>query len=151
MKTSKSSGTFRPFEKLKELLEKKSLNPAPFCADGHTKGEPGNGANQNHAYRSEDDTEVNSEIENEIKLFLEAMADVKPITGRDRMTHHFRSPPPVDAGNSSENETLRRLNSLIKTGEGKLDVLRNRQLWIENEKYMFHGIGYVTVGMYDGL
>lgn len=29
MKTSKSSGAFRPFKELKELLEKKSLKSAP--------------------------------------------------------------------------------------------------------------------------
>lgn len=136
MKTSKSSGTFRPFENLEELLKKKSLNPLPDCADEHTKGRSKTCSKQNNTDRSENNTEDNSVIENELELFLEAMADVKPIFGRNRVAHHFRPPPPVYGSDRSENETLQRLNSLIETGEGF--VVKNTPEYIEGTGYNVH-------------
>jgi len=37
MKTSDTTGIFRPFEELKDLLEKKSLKPRPFPDDKSSK------------------------------------------------------------------------------------------------------------------
>lgn len=119
MKPSKSSGMYRPFEGLKSLLKKRSRkipnDPAP---------------------QREDCIEINADEQDDRHLFLEAMADVKPISqnrvaetgqGRGPLKHSF-----FDA----ENDTLVQLENLVKHGEGF--VVAHTPEYIEGTGYQIN-------------
>ncbi len=101
MKSSKSSGIFRPFEDLNAMLEKRSLPITPCPLDSPI----------NHI-------EANLDPDNEKKLFMEAMADVKPIS-RDKCIEKNIETPQFDVSeNDTESEMKLRLENLVRYGKG---------------------------------
>jgi len=108
MKPSKSSGIFRPFEDLKTLIEKKSLPKAPSPAD-----------HRNVNVEAKVNVEDQPDPENEAKLFIEAMADVKPITRKKRIEKNAETRPKnFSEEHDPEADTLLRLKNLVEYGEG---------------------------------
>ncbi|MBN1932007.1 MAG: Smr/MutS family protein [Desulfobacterales bacterium] len=101
MKPSKSSGLFRPFENLADLLRSRSFEPVTHTLDKPLKK-----------------FEAKPDRKNEQKLFMEAMADVKPISKANRLENTIRIKPPQDFEIDLETETLLRLKNLINRGEG---------------------------------
>ena len=116
MKTSKSSGTFRPFEDLKALLRSKSLKLGPYSVEDK-KARPKTGDRQHSVSKTADSKVVKLSYENEKKIFLEAMSGVKPIPREDRVEHNKNIKPPIGPDNDSEAETLMQLDNLIKYGK----------------------------------
>jgi DNA-nicking Smr family endonuclease len=103
MKSSQSSGTYRPFKNLKTLLDKKSF---PLASDPKKEPVP-----------TEADKKVLDAREEE-RLFQAFMADVVPM---------LRDTPPTDQGpharpkpseQDPEAEALARLEDLVRGGEG---------------------------------
>lgn len=103
MKSSQSSGTYRPFKNLKTLLDKKSF---PLASDPKKEPVP-----------TEADKKVLDAREEE-RLFQAFMADVVPV---------LRDTPPTDQGpharpkpseQDPEAEALARLEDLVRGGEG---------------------------------
>ncbi len=117
MKTSKSSGTFRPFEGLKALLKSKSLKLGPYSVDDD-KVHPKTRDRQHSVSKTADSKVVKPAYENEKKLFLEAMSGVKPIPREDRVERNTTIRLTIGPDNDSEAETLLRLNNLVKFGKG---------------------------------
>ncbi|RZB35889.1 MAG: hypothetical protein SRB2_02687 [Desulfobacteraceae bacterium Eth-SRB2] len=134
MKTFKSSGTFRPFEELKELLEKKSLKSVPSSVDNADKGIFKTCDSKNGV--SKPDENISNKQPSENELFLEAMANVTPIPRGDRIEHSFISGPPAGSDHDSENETLLKLNNLVKFGTGF--VVADTPEYIEGRGYNVH-------------
>jgi len=133
MKTSRSSGTFRPFEQLKELLEKKSLTSVP-CSDPSDEGILKTCDNTNAVSKPVENNSNKHASENE--LFLEAMANVTPIPRGNRIEHSFISNPPAGPDHDSEYETLLKLDNLVKFGEGF--VVADTSEYIEGRGYNVH-------------
>ncbi len=111
------SYTFRPFEELKSLLESKSLRVA-----------------DDSLYNSEKIEVKPNHPEHEEKLFADAMSDVKPISGQNRIEknpgeYHFNS----SDNNGNESEAMLRLDNLIKNGEGF--VVADTSEYIEGTGY----------------
>ena len=117
MKTSKTTGTFRPFEDLKALLKSKSLKLGPYSVENE-KVRPKTGDRQHNVSKTADSKVVKISHENEKKIFLEAMSGVKPIPREDRVEHNATIRPPIGPDNDYEAETLLRLDNLIKYGNG---------------------------------
>ena len=117
MKTSKSSGTFRPFEDLKALLRNKSFKLGSYSVE-YEKARPKTGDRQHSVSQTADSKVVKLSHENEKKIFLEAMSGVKPIPREDRVEHNTTFRSPIGPGNDSEAETLLQLDNLIKFGKG---------------------------------
>ena len=136
MTTSKSSGAFSPFEKLKELLKKKSLPSGPFSAPGSAKIVSNNNAKKHNGFKSKDEIDHRPDHENEMALFLDAMTDVKPMRQGNRVAHLYVSTPRVNSDVDSENETLHQLNTLVKTGEGF--VVKDTPEYIEGTGHNVH-------------
>ncbi len=134
MKTSKSSGTFRPFEELKELLEKKSLKSDPSPVD-HADEEISKTCDSKNGVSKTDENISNKQV-SENELFLEAMENVTPIPRGNRIEHSFISSPPAGPGTDSENETLLKLNNLLKFGRGF--VVADTPEYIEGRGYNVH-------------
>jgi len=111
------SYTFRPFEELKSLLESKSLKVA-----------------DDSLYNSEK-VEVKPDTECEENLFAEAMSDVKPISGKERIEknpgvkYHSNS----SEYNGNESEAMLKLDNLVKNGEGF--VVADTSEYIEGTGY----------------
>lgn len=114
---------FRPFEKLKSLLEGKSLPPGPCPAETYLP----------HIDAEADDPAYDR------KLFLAAMADVKPLQrGKHietvcRSALHSGEHEPNAFYDSSEGESLIRLKKLVDSGEGI--VLTDTSEYIEGKGY----------------
>jgi DNA-nicking Smr family endonuclease len=134
MKTSRSSGTFRPFEELKELLEKKSLKSDPSSVDHAEKKILKTCDREQGVFKPVENTVNKQASENE--LFLEAMANVTPIPKGDRIEHSFISAPPAGSDHDAENETLLKLNNLVKFGRGF--VVADTPEYIEGRGYNVH-------------
>ena len=134
MKTFKSSGTFRPFEELKELLEKKSLKSDTSSVDHAEKGILKTCDSEHGVSKPVENILNKQPSENE--LFLEAMANVTPIPRGDRIEHSFISSPPAGSDHDSENETLLKLNNLVKFGRGF--VVADTPEYIEGRGYNVH-------------
>jgi len=134
MKTSKSSGAFKPFKELKELLEKKSLKSAPSSV-GHAEKEVLKTCDSEHdLYKTDENILDKQPSENE--LFLKEMADVTPIPRGDRIEHRFNSGPPAGPDHDSEDETLLKLDNLVKFGTGF--VVADTPEYIEGRGYNVH-------------
>lgn len=116
MKTSKSSGAFKPFKELKELLEKKSLKSAPSPVDHAEKEVLKTCDSQQDLPKPDENILDKQPSENEV--FLKEMADVIPIPRQDRIEHRFNSGPPAGPDHDFEDETLLKLNNLVKFGKG---------------------------------
>jgi DNA-nicking Smr family endonuclease len=134
MKTSKSSGAFRPFEELKELLEKKSLKSVPSSFNNGDKGILKTCDSKNGVSKLDENISNKQPSENE--LFLEAMANVTPIPRGDRIEHSFICGPPAVSNHDSENEALLKLNNLVKFGIGF--VVADTPEYIEGRGYNVH-------------
>jgi len=134
MKTSRSSGMFRPFEELKELLDKKSLKSVPSSVDP-AKDEIWKTCDNTIAV-SKPVENISNEHTSENELFLEAMAKVKPIPRGNRIEHSFISGSPVGPDYDSENETLLKLENLVKFGEGF--VVADTSEYIEGRGHNVH-------------
>lgn len=117
MKTSKSLGTFRPFKDLKELLESKSFNLAPSSVANSEKIHSIANDSQKNASKT-DGHKMNRVSENESKIFLEAMADVKPIQRGDRVESSSTTSTQISDNSDSEDEALLELKKLVKFGKG---------------------------------
>jgi DNA-nicking Smr family endonuclease len=100
MKPCKSSLTFRSFQDLKVLLEKKSFS----FPDRH------------HSDVADCDRELNPELEEE--LFQKAMEGVNPISKDNYVERIFQIELPEGPKNKDDVETLKKLTDLVKYGEG---------------------------------
>ena len=136
MKTSKSSGAFSPFEKLKDLLGKKSLPPGRFSDAGSAEIDSNTGVKQHDGFKSNCEIDHPLNPENEMALFLDAMTDVKPMCRRNRVTQQMVFTPRVNANIDSENESMHQLKALVKTGEGF--VVKNTPEYIEGTGHNVH-------------
>jgi DNA-nicking Smr family endonuclease len=134
MKTSKSSGIFRPFEELKELLEKKSLKSVHSSVDPSDTGILKTRDSKNGVSKPDDN--ISGKQPSEHELFMEAMANVTPIPNGNRIEHSFISRPPSGADHDSENEALVKLNNLVKFGIGF--VVSDTSEYIEGRGYNVH-------------
>jgi len=85
MKTSKSSGAFSPFEKLKDLLEKKPLPSGTFSAAGSAEIDSNTRVKQHKVSKSNCEIDHRPDHENDMNLFLEAMDGVKPMRQGNRV------------------------------------------------------------------
>jgi DNA-nicking Smr family endonuclease len=135
MKPSKSTGFFRPFEELKELIENKPLSSGPclddaFEADGETREKNTNDC------RSGNDINDKPEPINEKDLFIEAMADVEPLPKGDRLEPAAAVRVSTGPGNDPDIETLQQLNNLVESGEGF--VVADTPEYIEGTGYHIH-------------
>ncbi len=136
MTTSKSSGAFSPFEKLKELLEKKSLPSGPFSAPGSAKIVSNNNAKKHNGFKSKDEIDHRPDHENEMALFLDAMTDVKPMGQGNRVAQPMFSTPKINTDDNSDDDTIQQLNALVKTGEGF--VVKDTPEYIEGTGHNVH-------------
>ena len=136
MKASKSSGAFNPFENLKELLDKKSLKTGPGAMDRAKEADPKTRTQQDLPVRPADVSDPRCENGNDINLFLEAMADVKPMRREKRVSQPSGSLPGVVPEDDPENQTLHRLKTLVKTGKGF--VVKNTPEYIEGTGHNVH-------------
>ncbi len=125
-KKSGASGTYRPFENLKALLEGKSLpladdSPAETVVVPHVSVDP-------------------DHPEYEQRLFVKAMAEVTPIPRGKYFEADFELPPDIfdDPGSIFNDdlidpESLLRLKNLVEKGEGF--VLSDTSEYIEGTGY----------------
>lgn len=134
MKTSKSSGAFRPFKELKELLEKKSLKSAPSPV-GHAEKQVLKTCDSQHDL-SKPAENILDKQPSENELFLKEMADVTPIPREDRIEYRSNSGPPAGPDHDSEDETLLKLDNLVKFGTGF--VVADTPEYIEGRGYNVH-------------
>jgi DNA-nicking Smr family endonuclease len=134
MKTSKASGAFKPFKELKKLLEKKSLKSEPSPVN-HEEKEVLKTCNSKYGISIPSENIPNKQA-SENELFLEAMANVRPISRGDRIEHSFISRPSASPDHDSENETLLKLNNLVKFGTGF--VVADTPEYIEGTGYNVH-------------
>jgi len=103
MKSSQSSGTYRPFKNLKTLLDKKSF---PLASDHKKEPVP---------------TEVDKkalDASEEERLFQEVMADVVPMLRDTPPTNQGPHTRPKQSEQDPEAEALARLEDLVRGGEG---------------------------------
>jgi DNA-nicking Smr family endonuclease len=118
MKSSKSSFTFKSFEDLKALLEKK-----PFSFPEHHKPK---------ILKSEENS--NPKLEEE--LFKEAMQGVTPISRDNLVERIFQIDLPEGSRNKEDAEILEKLEELIKYGIG-FNVADTPE-YIEGTNYQVH-------------
>ncbi|MBW2669392.1 MAG: Smr/MutS family protein [Deltaproteobacteria bacterium] len=136
MKTSKSSGAFSPFEKLKDLLEKKPLPSGTFSAAESAEIDSNTRVKQHKVSKSNCEIDHRPDHENDMNLFLEAMDGVKPMRQGNRVAQHIVSTAKINADDDSESEALRQLNILVKTGEGF--VVKDTPEYIEGTGHNVH-------------
>ncbi|MDH3575735.1 MAG: hypothetical protein OEM90_19255, partial [Desulfobacteraceae bacterium] len=136
MKTSDTTGIFRPFEKLKDLLEKKSLKPGPSSGDESSKFSGETRVKKTVVSKSGNTIDDMSAPMNERELFLEAMADVEPIHREDRLEPSCMPSISIDLEDDSEDETMQQLSNLVNSGEGF--VVADTPEYIEGTGYNIH-------------
>ena len=134
MKTSKSSGAFRPFKELKELLEKKSLKSAPSPV-GHAEKQVLKTCDSQHDL-SKPAENILDKQPSENELFLKEIEDVTPIPREDRIEYRSNSGPPAGPDHDSEDKTLLKLDNLVKFGTGF--VVADTPEYIEGRGYNVH-------------
>ncbi len=135
-KGSKPQGVFRPFKNLKTLLKSKSFQLASSPADNSGKSTAKTTTGPRRPSETANVTAAQKASGNENDLFMEAMADVKPIVRDDCLEHDAapRSPPTPE--HDYETETLLRLERLVKHGEGF--VVADTPEYIEGTSYNVH-------------
>ena len=106
MRPSYSSDNFKPFDNLKSLIEKNTIKLTP----GRSR-KPS--SRRRPAERTKYSPEERGEDEN--RLFMEAMADVVPITSNKKETP-FKKASISYPSEDSESEILMHLDDLIKNG-----------------------------------
>jgi len=119
MKPSESSYTFKSFRELKTLLEKEAFpmevsseDPAPPCE------------------------EAPSDPETEAQIFMDAMADVTPISDNSRAEIEPQVRLPLDLEENTDAEALQKLENLVKHGQGF--VVAHTPEYIEGTGYQVH-------------
>lgn len=118
MKSSKSSFTFKSFEDLKALLEKK-----PFSLPEHRKPKMVKG-----------EEKFNPKLEEE--LFQKAMEGVTPISRENLIERIFQIELPVGSRDREDAEILGKLEDLVKYGTG-FNVADTPE-YIEGTNYQIH-------------
>jgi DNA-nicking Smr family endonuclease len=118
MKTSDSTGIFRPFEKLKDLLEEKSLKTGHLIGDKPSRISGKNRVKKTGGFKSDCTMDDAPASMNERELFLEAMADVDPINRKNRLEPNCVPCVSIDSKNDSNDEALQQLSNLVNSGEG---------------------------------
>jgi DNA-nicking Smr family endonuclease len=118
MKSSLSSGTYRPFKDLKTLLDEKSF---PLASGRKTAPAP-----------DKVDKGAPDAVEEE-RLFQEVMADVVPILRDTRPMHRGPGTQPKVSELDPEAEALARLEDLVRGGEGFI---------ISDTAEYMEGVGY---------
>jgi hypothetical protein len=146
MKTSDTTGFFRPFEELKDLLEKKSLKSGPSSGDKSSKVSGETRVEKTVVFKSDNTIGDTSAPMNERELFLEAMADVEPIYREDRLEPNCRPCISIDSENDTDDETLQQLNNLVNSGEGF--VVADTPEYIEGTGYNIHPEIIFTVSVW---
>lgn len=136
MKTSDSTGIFRPFEKLKDLLEKKSLKNGHVDGDKPSRLSGKIRVKKTGGFKSDCTMDDESASMNERELFLEAMADVEPINRKNRLEPNCVPCVPFDNRNDSKDEALQQLSNLVDSGEGF--VVADTPEYIEGTGYNIH-------------
>ena len=136
MKNSDTTGIFRPFEELKELLEKKSLKPGPAPGDKSLNGSGETRVKKTGVFKSDNTIDDTSAPMNESELFLDAMADVEPIHREDRLEPNCMPCVSIDSENDSKDETIQQLSNLVNSGEGF--VVAHTPEYIEGTGYNIH-------------
>ena len=115
MKSRKSSLTYHPFERVKDLLDARSISlPVEHPVECAIEEGP--------------------EIEE--KLFNEAMADVKPLSRDNYVERTFQIDLPEGSRNKEDAEVLAKLTELIRTGVG-FDIYDTPE-YIEGTGYNVH-------------
>lgn len=133
MTSSGSAGTFRPFKDLKKLLEKKSARTGPHSDKKSDEKDRRSLSQKCSKFILEENIDTYSSPESERKLFLKAMADVEPISRGNRVEPRFSPSIPAESKIDADDETLRRLDNLVKFGEGFV---------VEDTPEYIEGIGY---------
>jgi DNA-nicking Smr family endonuclease len=136
MKTSDTTGIFRPFEELKDLLDKKSLKLVSSPDDKAAKVSRETCVEKTGNFESDNTTNDTSAPVNERKLFLEAMADVEPICRKDRLEPNCNPCISFDYENTSQDDTIQQLSNLVNSGEGF--VVADTPEYIEGTGYNIH-------------
>jgi len=101
MKSPKSTGMFRPFEELKELLENRAYT-----------------LKQNPSGSSETIADSSAKPDTDGNIFKEAMMGVKKISRNNRVAQRVGLEQQHPSQNDSENEIVVKLQNLIKHGTG---------------------------------
>ena len=122
MKSSESSQTFKSFKDLKALLDKEAFPSTEHDASNPTPEE-------NHE-------ETPPEPVTEEQLFMEAMADVTPLTGKARAEIEPEARLPIDFDDNTDSETIKKLENLVKHGKGF--VVSHTPEYIEGTGYQVH-------------
>jgi DNA-nicking Smr family endonuclease len=136
MKTSDTNGIFRPFENLKDLLEKKSLKPGPSSGDTSAKVSVKTRVKKTNVFRADNALGNTPSSLKERELFLEAMVGVDPIHREDRLEPNCVPFISTDPEDNSKDGTLQKLNNLVESGEGF--VVADTPEYIEGTGYNIH-------------
>jgi DNA-nicking Smr family endonuclease len=118
MKLTKSPDFFRPFEGLKKLLISKA-DRVPARPEVKPAKKP-------------DDLG----LEEDAQLFRDAMADVKPISGNNRVVRTNSIKTPATCVKDTDSEVMGRLNNLIKYGHGF--IVADTPEYMEGSGYDVH-------------
>jgi DNA-nicking Smr family endonuclease len=132
MKASRSSGQFKPFKDLKRLLKKKSARLASSVAAESGLSCPASNGRRKNAPKT-DRQHAGQTVEEEKRLFLEAVADVTPIQRGDRAEVLSVSAPSIDNDSHPDDGVLRDLQQLVELGKGF--VVSNTPEYIEGTGY----------------
>lgn len=135
-KGSKPQCVFRPFKDLKTLLKSKSFKLASSPADNSGKSPAKTTTGPRRPSETANVTAVRKTSDNENDLFMEAMADVKPIARDDCLEHDAAPRSPQTPEHDYEAETLLQLEKLVKHGEGF--VVADTPEYIEGTGYNVH-------------
>ncbi len=136
MKPSKNSNNFKPFEKLGEMFEKKSIKLPSCSAHIDNAHKP--------IYTIEPDTEPDTEDDE--TLFYKAMANVIPSTCNNKIDIHPKPSKAVAPGVDSETHAIRELDELLKNGKGF--VIADTPEYIEGTCY--HADRRITKRLHQG-
>ena len=117
-KPFKTAGTYRPFENLKDLLDKRSFDLP-------------SGQGEETAEKTMDVVEQNADLEED--LFQMAMADVEPIIREPASSNGRGVSPTRVAEQDPHAEALSRLEDLVRGGEGFI---------ISDTAEYMEGVGY---------
>jgi len=136
MKTSDTTGIFRPFEKLKDLLEQKPLSSRSYSVNTSLKISAKSVAKDDGSPESDNAMNDLSAPMNEKEIFLEAMTDVKPINRVNRLEPNNMPCISFDPNNISQDDTVHQLSNLVNSGEGF--VVADTPEYIEGTGYNIH-------------
>jgi DNA-nicking Smr family endonuclease len=135
-KRSEPPGVFRPFEELKMLLKNRSFKPVPAVSENSGKPRPKTASRPNRLSRAANSITCQTASKNEKELFMEAMADVRPIVRGDRIENNAIPRSLHVPGYDGEAEARLQLENLVKYGEGF--VVADTSEYIEGTGYNVH-------------